>query len=131
MESITFGTMEQWISENEPLVSLGFAGDFGQVIYIPLEFPISAERIIEDYHAKIIIKRIATGQILSVDIPIVKRHDKPWGKWRITKRITNQSGLISFQFRAINDFYRLLCGKVYRGIIFDAIGEQKIKEVMT
>ncbi len=94
---------ERWLSETEPLVSLGFAGSSGLVIYIPLAgFPVSIEQITDNYTGKVIIKRIATGQILAIDIPIVKRDGKPWGKWRITKRVTAQSGLISFQFRAIN-----------------------------
>ena len=115
---------EQWLTENEPLVSLGFSGTSGKLIYIPLDsFPVPEERLMEDYHAKVVIKRIATGQILAVDIPIVKRESKPWGKWRITKSITAKSGLINFQFRAVNEFYRLLSGKMYRGIIFDAVGE--------
>ena len=121
---------ELWLTESEPLLSLGFAGTSGMVIYIPLDgFPVTAERLMEDYNAKVIIKRIATGQILAVDVPVVKRHDKPWGKWRITKRVTAQSGLISFQFRAINAYYRLLSGKMYRGIIFDEICIPSTQEV--
>ncbi len=115
---------ERWLTENEPLISLGFAGTSGMVIYIPLAgFPVSIEQITDNYTGKVIIKRIGTGQILAVDVPTVKRHDKPWGKWRITKRVTAQSGLISFQFRAINEYYRLLSGKMYRGIVFDTVEE--------
>ena len=121
---------EVWLTENEPLISLGFAGTYGMVIYIPLNaFCVPTERLTEEYHSKVIIKRIATGHILAVDVPVVKRHDKPWGKWRITKRVTSQSGLISFQFRAINDYYRLLSGKMYRGIIFDEICIPSTQEV--
>ena len=121
---------ERWLSETEPLVSLGFAGSSGLVIYIPLDgFPVSIEQLTDNYTGKVIIKRIATGQILAIDIPIVKRDGKPWGKWRITKRVTAQSGLISFQFRAINDYYRLLSGKMYRGIIFDEICIPSTQEV--
>ena len=113
---------EVWLTENETLISLGFAGNSGMIIYIPLAgFPVSAQQIIDNYTGKVIIKRIATNQIFAIDIPIVKRDGKPWGKWRITKRVTAQSGLISFQFRAINEYYRLLNGKLYRGIIFDEI----------
>ena len=122
---------EVWLTENEPLISLGFAGTYGMVIYIPLNaFRVPTERLTEEYHSKVIIKRIATGKMIPVDIPVVKRDNKPWGKWRITKSITAQSGLISFQYRAVNEVYRLLTSKMYRAIIFDAIGDTQSKEVV-
>ena len=114
---------EQWLDGSEPLVNLGFSGTSGMVVYIPLDFPVNTARLMEDYHSKVVVQYIAPRRMLAVDIPIVKRNGKPWGKWRITKKITAHSGLVSFQYRAVNEYYRLLVGRPYRAIIFDSIGE--------
>ena len=114
---------EIWLSDDIPLVSLGFNGTSGVIVYIPLDFPVPIASLLEDFHCKVIVQYIAPRRILAIDIPVVKRNGRPWGKWRITKTVTAHSGLVSFQFRAVNEYYRLLAGKLYRGIIFDAIGD--------
>ena len=124
---------EQWLDGSETLVNLGFSGTSGRVVYIPLDFPVSASRLIEDYHSKIIVQYIAPKRTLAIDIPVIERNGRPWGKWRITKQITANGGLLSFQYKAINDCYRLLRSRAYRAIVFDqiAIGDASNSEIRT
>lgn len=115
--------IEKWLTGEETLVSLGFENnDNDMAIFVPLSsLGVKVQTMQKTYTTKVIIKRIASGKVLAIDVPIVNHQGEPYAKWIVYKQITSQPGIISFQVRSINKYFRLLATQNYRGIIFATI----------
>lgn len=112
--------IEQWLTGEETLVSLGFQGsDNDLTIFVPLSsLGVKVQTMQKTYSTKVIVKRIASGKVLAIDVPIVNHQGEPYAKWIVYKQITSQPGIIVFQVRSINYAYRLLTTQFFRGIVF-------------
>lgn len=115
--------VECFLDGEESLVFIGFRYDHEErTILIPVDdFHLSTRQLRDNYKSKIVVRNIGTGKMTSVDVPIITKNSKPFAKWVIRSNVTAESGLISFQYRAVNDFFRLLTGKKYKGVVFDII----------
>lgn len=115
--------IEKWLTGEESLIDLGFQGsDNDLTIFVPLSsLGVKIQTMQKTYSTKVIVKRIASGKVLAIDVPIVNHQGEPYAKWIVYKQITSQPGIISFQVRSINKYYRLLATQNYRGIIFATI----------
>ena len=112
--------IERWLTGEETLVSLGFEGsDNDLTVFVPLSsLGVKVQTLQKGYSTKVIIKRIASGKVLAIDVPIVNHQGEPYAKWIVYKQVTLQPGIIVFQVRSINYAYRLLTTQFFRGIIF-------------
>ena len=117
--------IEKWLDDHSVLYGLGFQGDSGELtVYIPLsDFNLKAKHLEKNYTGKVIVKRSGSGKITAVPVPVEDRDGQPWARWVIRKSITAEAGLLTFQYRAVNDVYRLLTSQQYRGIVFYSIGD--------
>lgn len=115
--------VERVLDGEENLVFIGFRCDHEErALLIPVDdFHLSAKQLRDSYKSKIVVRNIGTDKMFSVNVPIVIKNSKPFAKWIVRSNVTQESGLICFQYRAVNDFYRLLAGKKYKGIIFDIV----------
>lgn len=115
--------IEQWLIGDETLIDLGFQGnDNDLTLLIPLRsLGVKAQTLQKSYHAKVIIRRIASGKVIASDVPVINHQGEPWAKWILYREITRQPGIITFQVRAVNYAYRLVATPIYRGIIFARI----------
>ena len=121
--------IEKWLDDHSVLYGLGFQGDNSETtLYIPLsDFNLKPKNLQRNYSGKVIVKR-SSGKIIAVPVPVEDHDGKPWARWVIRKNITAEAGLLTFQYRAVNELYRLLTSQQYRGIIFYSIGDTQPDE---